>query len=292
MNFERIDNMAKAGLIVEGGASRTYFAVGAMDYLMENNIKVDYIIGSSAGIANSVNYASGQKGRALKIALEHVTSKKYMGIRHLLNPKNRSYYNIKYAFNVVPTVHVPFDFEAFAKYTGEVKAAVTNVETGCAEYLDVEGNDNNWRVVLASCSLPIMFPPVEIDGKTYLDGGIADSIPYMHAIEEGCDKIIVILSRERTYSKDSGKGTAFASFLYRKYPEFVKVLKNRPVMYNEQREKLFELEKQGKAIIIEPESTKGWKRCENRREFLQDIYDKGYATAKNKFEEIKKYLTD
>ena len=282
--------MSKTGLIVEGGASRSYFAVGAMDLLMENNIKIDYIIGASAGIANAVNYASGQIGRGLDIALNHVTSKKYLGIRHLLNPKNRSYYNIDYVFREVPKDHVPFDNETFLKFDGKVKAAVTNVETGKAEYLDVDSNDENWSVVLASCSLPIMFPPVEIGGKTYLDGGIADSIPYMHAIEEGCDKIIVILSRERTYCKSSGKGTKAASFLYRKHPEFVKALENRSKMYNEQRETLFRLEKEGKAIIIEPKSTKGWKRCENRREFLQDIYNQGYKAAKEKIEEIKEYL--
>jgi len=282
--------MSKTGLIVEGGASRSYFAVGAMDLLMENNIKMNYIIGSSAGIANAVNYASGQIGRGLEIALNHVTSKKYLGMRHLFNPKNRSYYNIDYVFREVPSVHVPFDFEAFAKFDGEIKAAVTNVETGKAEYLDVEGNDENWSVVLASCSLPIMFPPVVIDGKTYLDGGIADSIPYMQAINDGCDKIIVILSRERSYSKSSGKGTKVASFLYRKHPEFVKTLENRSKMYNEQREVLFKLEKEGKAIIIEPESTEGWKRTEHRREFLQDMYDKGYEAAEKKIDEIKEYL--
>lgn len=282
--------MSKTGLIVEGGASRTYFAVGAMDLLMENKIDFNYIIGASAGIANAVNYASGQIGRGLKIALEHVTSKKYLGMRHLLNPKNRSYYNIDYAFREVPSVHVPFDNETFAKFDGEVKAAVTNVETGEAEYLDVDATDKNWSVVLASCSLPIMFPPVVIDGKTYLDGGIADSIPYMHAIDEGCDKIIVILSRERSYRKSSGKSTKAAGLLYRKHPDFVKTLENRSKMYNEQRETLFKLEKEGKAIIIEPDSTTGWKRTENRREFLQDIYNKGYEAAAKKLEEIKEYL--
>lgn len=287
---ERIDTMSKTGLIVEGGANRVYFAVGAMDVLMENNIKADYITGSSAGIANAANYASGQIGRGLEIALNHVPSKKYLGFRHFVNPKNRSLYNIDYVFRELPETVVPYDYDAFERFEGELEAAVTNVATGKPEYLKVTSMDKNWTVLLASCSLPIMFPSVKIDGKTYLDGGITDSIPYMHAIEKGCDKIIVILSRERSYVKKPGGGTKAACFLYRKYPEFVNALENRYIMYNEQRKKLFELEAEGKAIIIEPESTEGWKRTENRREVLQQMYDKGVDAAKNKLGEIKEYL--
>ena len=55
------------GLIVEGGARRTYFAVGVMDAMMEHNIAVDYIGGASAGIANAISYATGQKGRSIEI---------------------------------------------------------------------------------------------------------------------------------------------------------------------------------------------------------------------------------
>lgn len=282
--------MSKTGLIVEGGANRVYFSVGAMDLLMENNIKVDYITGSSAGIANAVSFASGQIGRGLEIALNYVPSKKYLGFRHFINPKNRSLYNIDYVFNEIPEKLVPFDYEAFNNFEGEIEAAVTNVATGKAEYLPVTSEDKNWSVVLASCALPIMFPPVVINGVTYLDGGITDSIPYMHAIEKGCDKIIVILSRERNYQKASGGGTKAASLLYRKHPEFVKALQNRYIMYNNQREQLFELEAKGKAIVIVPESTDGWKRTENRKEVLKYMYDKGYEAASEKLKQIIEYL--
>ena len=282
--------MSKTGLIVEGGANRVYFAVGAMDLLMENNIKADYITGSSAGIANAVSYASGQIGRGLEIALNYVPSKKYLGFRHFINPKNRSLYNIDYVFKEIPEKLVPFDYDAFDRFEGEIEAAVTNVETGKVEYLPVTSEDKNWSVVLASCALPIMFPPVVINGVTYLDGGITDSIPYMHAIEKGCDKIIVILSREKSYQKAPSGGTKAASLLYRNHPEFVEALQNRYVMYNEQRKKLFELEAEGKAIVIQPDCTDGWKRTENRKEMLKIMYDKGYETAQNKLEEIKEYL--
>ena len=49
----------KLGLALEGGANRGNFSVGAMDVLMEHEIWADYVIGTSAGIANGVSYALG-----------------------------------------------------------------------------------------------------------------------------------------------------------------------------------------------------------------------------------------
>ena len=150
--------MSKTGLIVEGGANRVYFAVGAMDLLMENNIKADYITGSSAGIANAVSFASGQIGRGLEIALNYVPSKKYLGFRHFINPKNRSLYNINYVFKEIPEKLVPFDYEAFDRFEGEIIVAETeNCETidltkedfadepvcSCCYYL---GDDKKWHI--------------------------------------------------------------------------------------------------------------------------------------------------
>ena len=55
------------GLVVEGGASRTYYAVGVMDAMMEAGIAIDYLGGASAGISNAMNYATGQIGRGIEI---------------------------------------------------------------------------------------------------------------------------------------------------------------------------------------------------------------------------------
>mgnify|MGYP002508701979 CR=1 FL=1 len=43
----------------------------------------------------------------------------------------------------------------------------------------------------ATCSVPMLCEPVEIDGHHYLDGSIADSIPIEHALECGCDKLVI-----------------------------------------------------------------------------------------------------
>lgn len=278
------------GLIVEGGASRTYFAVGVMDAMMEAAIPVDYITGASAGISNAMNYASGQIGRGIKIGTTEVPKKDYSGIKHLFNPKNRSLYNIDYVFRRVPEELVPYDYDEFEKFSGYAEAAVTNVETGKAEYIKIENPRNGWDILVASCSLPIMFPIAKINGKRYMDGGIADSVPFKRALEVGCDKIIVILSRERSYVKSEGSGEALSSIIFRRYPQFAKALKERSIMYNSQRKELFGLENEGKAFVIEPYDTSNWKRTENDGEKIRAMYDEGYKTGAALIPQIKKYL--
>lgn len=270
----------KSGLVLEGGASRGYFTVGALDALIDLGFKTDYLIGTSAGIANGISYVSNQRGRGLKIGLEYLCDKRYMGLRHLINPRKRSYYNVQFVFDELPNKLLPFDKEAYDNSGCRVVAALTNLETGKCEYHDVTSEDRQWKKVVASCALPIMFQPIEIDGQLYMDGGITDSIPFQKAIDEGCDKVIVIITRERSYTKEVEPAIGISSFLYRKYPNFTRALKNRTDMYNEAHQKLLELEKAGEIILIAPEEdTSSWKRTEKRPEEIQKMYDKGYATV-------------
>lgn len=278
------------GLVVEGGASRTYYAVGVMDAMMEENIPIEYLGGASAGISNAMNYASGQIGRGIEIGTTQLPKKEYSGFKHLLNPKNKSLYNIDYVFRRIPEELVPYDYDKFNEFTGFAEAAVTNMETGKAEYMKIQSPEKGWNVLVASCSLPLMFPAAEIDGKKYMDGGIADSVPFRRAIDAGCDKLIVILSRERSYIKKAGKGEALSARIFSKYPEFSKTLKNRSVMYNSQRDELFSLEKEGKVFVIAPKNTHTWKRTENNPQKIKEMYDEGYNTGKEMIPEIKKYL--
>lgn len=268
------------GLVLEGGASRGYFTVGALDALIDIGFKTDFLVGTSAGIANGISYVSNQRGRGLKIGLEYLQDKRYMGLRHLINPKKRSYYNVDFVFDELPNKLLPFDKEAYDNSGCRVVAALTNLETGKCEYHDVTSDDRKWKKVVASCALPIMFQPVEIDGQLYMDGGITDAIPFQRAIDEGCEKIIVIITRERSYIKDLEPAIGISRFLYRKYPNFKKALGNRTEMYNQAHQRLLELEKEGRIILIAPEEdTSLWRRTEKRPAEIQKMYDTGYKTV-------------
>ena len=78
----------KVGLVLEGGAMRGMYTAGVLDIFMENNIKVDGIVGVSAGVLFGVNYLSKQKGRVIRYNKKFIKDKRYMGLRSLITTGN------------------------------------------------------------------------------------------------------------------------------------------------------------------------------------------------------------
>ncbi|MBR5156046.1 MAG: patatin family protein [Clostridia bacterium] len=284
----------KLGLVLEGGASRSLFSCGVMDALLEEEIFADYVIGVSAGIAYGTSYVSRQIGRNLELSVGYMHDKRYMGAKHLFDTKNRSYYNKAFAFHAIPKEIVPFDFDAFAKNSvdKEVIAVLTNLNTGKPEYhnLPCDDWDRHIDLIWASCALPIIFKPEKIDDNLYMDGGISDPIPFRRALDDGCDKVIAVLTRERSYSKSGALSETLASRIYSKYPEFSKTLLARHENYNRSRKELFDLSDKGELFVITPTDTTGFSRTERHPEKLRAMYDDGYNTAKKVMPQLKEYI--
>lgn len=280
----------KVGIVFEGGALRTVYSCGVMDALLECDIMADYIIGVSAGASYGVTYASKQIGRNYDIIKHYTLDKKYMGIGNLINPKNRSYFGLDYVYDTIPNKIVPFDYEAFKDYDGEFYAVVTNVETGQPEYISPDRGDTTHHVLRATCALPLMFPIIKYKGKSYMDGGISDSIPYEKALQDGCDKVIVVLTREKGYVKDTDVTVKLATKKYKKYPNFCKAMLDRADRYNASIEKLCKLEDEGKVYVMRPTSTKGFSRVEKDMNKIEALYKDGYKQTYDKIEDIKNYI--
>lgn len=281
----------KTGIVFEGGASRTAYSCGVMDSLLDNNIFIDYVIGVSAGISFGISYSSRQTGRNKRIFAEFMHDPRYMGIRHFLS-KKKSYYNFDFAFEEMPERYLPYDWEGYKKYGENANAVITNIETGLPEYYPVTCEDKKWTLLKASSSLPILFPPVEFKEKNYLDGGITDSIPFEKAFQDGCDKVIVVLTRERGFVKKKESLLPLIKIAYRKYPEFIRAMENRHIMYNEQLRKLEILEKEGRVMIIAPSDTHKIGRTERNPEILIPYFEEGYRDTEKIIDKIRDFITE
>lgn len=279
----------KIGLVLEGGAMRGLYTAGVIDVFLENDIKVDTIIGVSAGALFGVNYKSRQKGRVLRYNKKYAKDKRYMGTRVLLTTGD--IVSKKFAYNEIPMKLDIFDNETYMETQEEFYAVVTNIETGKAEYKKIDNTHDKVQLeyLRASGSMPYVSRIVKVEGQKYLDGGLADSIPVEKMMEMGVDKIIVVLTRTIDYRKKQGKGR-MAKIKYRKYPNFIDTLNNRYLMYNNQVEKIIELEKENKIFVIRPTRKVQVARVERDEERLQEMYDLGVQDCKNKLEELKKYL--
>ncbi|MBO5266510.1 MAG: patatin family protein [Ruminiclostridium sp.] len=279
----------KTGIIFEGGASRTAYSCGVMDCLLDNEIYIDYVLGVSAGIAYGVSYSSRQKGRNYAIFEKFVEDPRYMGIKHFLG-KKRSYYNLDFIYGEMPDKYLPFNWDAYMKYGMTSYAVITNINTGLPEYYRIDKVDKNWKILRATSSLPILFQPVEINGNLYLDGGISDSIPFEYALNNGCDKVIVVLTRERDFVKKKESIIPLIKIAYKKYPKLIEAMENRHIMYNNELEKLRKLEKEGKALVIAPANTHNIGRTERKSSILLPYFKEGYDFTSTIINEIKSFI--
>lgn len=159
----------KLGMVFEGGANRTVFSCGVMDAFLKERLMPDYLIGVSAGIAYGVSYLSGQKGRNIEVVENYIADKRYMGMRHLFNRNEKAYFNTKFVFEEVPNELIPFDYDAFAAYPGKVEAAVTNIHTGKAEYVEVPRGRGHARYAGGELFAADSFPASEA-WQTLLSG--------------------------------------------------------------------------------------------------------------------------
>ena len=195
----------------------------------------------------------------------------------MINRKNKSVYGLEFSYETIPNELVPFDYDAFRAWNGEFYAVVTNVVTGKPEYMRFTGEDRTNTLLKATCALPVLFPYIYMNGTPYLDGGLSDSIPYERAFADGCDRVVVVLTREKGYKKETTSSTKTLARAYLKYPELSKDLLKRAGRYNRCLKKLEKLEKEGKVIVIRPESTAGFSRLEKDKNKIMNLYDDGYT---------------
>lgn len=278
----------KTGIVLEGGGMRGLYSAGILDVLMENEIWADGIVGVSAGAVFGGNYKSKQIGRAIFYNKEVCKDSRYGTIRSLI--KTGDMFEVEFCYHEIPEKLSPVDHNTYEKNPVEFYVTCTDVNTAEAVYHKSVTMKESLKWIQASASMPLVSRPVEIDGKEYLDGGIAESIPIDFFRTKGFDKNIVILTRPRGYRKGKNKMILASKIFLKKYPAVIKAMKNRHIGYNQTLEKVFELEKKGEVLVFCPQKDVMVSRTESNPEKLQMIYDAGRKDALERLEELKKFV--
>ena len=112
-------------------------------------------------------------------------------------------------------------------------------------------------------------------GGEYLDGGTTDPIPFEKALADGCERIIVVLTRHREYVKSPEPMHGVYARALRRHPAMVRALEERHLVYAREREALFALEKEGRSIVLAPKTPLALSRFEKNREKLEAAYEQG-----------------
>ena len=281
-------NNKNTGLVLEGGAMRGLFTAGVIDVLMENGIAFPAFVGVSAGAAFGCNYKSRQIGRALRYNKRFCRDPRYCSFRSLF--KTGDVFGAQFCYHEVPNTLDPFDGKAFNENPMAFYLVASDVETGKPFYKRLDrADDTAYEWIRASASMPIVSRVVELDGKKFLDGGVTDSIP-LAFMERQYDRNVVVLTRPRDYQKQPTSKLWLYRLTLRKYPNMLRAVRERHLMYNEQRAHVFAQEKAGKAFVICPDKPLEVGRMEHDPEQLQKAYDTGRQTALRQLGAMKRFM--
>lgn len=279
----------KAGLILEGGAMRGMFTCGILDVMMENGIRFDVVAGISAGAAFGCNFKSRQIGRALRYNKTYCRDPRYCGFRSLV--KTGDLYGADFCYREIPDELDVFDRETFRNDPTEFCVGATDLESGRIIYHTcVDGGPVDMEWIRASASMPLVSRIVEIDGRKYLDGGVADPIPYGFVENQNCDRYVTVLTQPKGYIKQKDPTLPMVRIKYRKYPEFIKASEQRHLIYNKQTEDIAEREKNGEHFVIRPPEPLNIKRASKDPDELERVYRIGRREMTNRLDELKEYL--
>ena len=285
--------MSKTALIVEGGGMKCAYSAGVLDKFIDDNITFDYCIGVSAGSANALSFMAGQRDRNRRFYTDHIDEPGYFGLKSFL--KTGNIFGLQYIYSDLTNSDGadPLDFPAIMANPAEYWLVATDAETGKPAYFRKEDMaQDDYRLVMASCALPAACKPIEINGRFYYDGGVTDAIPVQKALDDGCDKIVAILSKPRGYVKNPEGMRFLYSRMCKKYPKTIEALDNRHLMYRESQKKLYDLEAEGRAFIFAPSNPPKMGTYTMKREVEQQLYDLGlsdYAALKDK---LAQFLND
>lgn len=279
----------KKGLIMEGGAMRGMFTAGVIDVMMEAGIEFDGAIGVSAGAAFGCNYKSKQIGRVIRYNTRFSKDKRYGGFRVLL--KEGNFYSKKFCYEDVPLKYDIFDYDTYERNPMEFYIVCTDVDTGKAEYHKYENrHDHGLEWIRASASMPLVSQMVEIDGRRYLDGALADSIPVQYFESIGYDRNIVILTQPAGFRKQPDSLLPVMKLYYRKFPKLLEAIITRHEQYNASLAHIACREAAGELLVIRPLERLPIGRTEKDSDKLRQVYEIGRRTAEARIEEIQRYL--
>ena len=282
----------RVGLVVEGGGMKCAYSAGVLDAFLDEGIQFPYCVGVSAGSANTASYLAGQRGRNIRFYMEHTQEPDYFGVRPYIHTRNA--FNLEYIYGTLTNTggRDPLDYDAVIKNPARFRIAATDAETGRPHYFEkTDMGPYDYRVIMASCALPALCRPVQVGDRFYYDGGVSDAIPVQRAFDDGCDRVVVILSKPRSFEMAPEKFHFAYSLACRKYPQTVKALEKRHIMYRGQQKLMYRLESEGKAFLFNPSEDLRMSTYSMDPEANLVLYEQGIAHCRERCEELKRFMS-
>jgi len=198
-------------LVLSGGGGRGAYECGVYKYLEEVGLIPDILVGTSIGAINAAAIASGKSAAELEQAWLKTRTRDIQRFWRL-RPWRAIYdtspwYRTLYRF---------VDFERLSRTDKRLLITATEVEAGDLRVFDNREVTITPKHILASCSIPLVYPWTRIEGSHFWDGAVMANTPMGVAIDAGADEILVVLLSpvgERRISPPRWPWEAFAVML-------------------------------------------------------------------------------
>ena len=180
--------------VLGGGGMLGAAEVGMLRALFERRIRPDLIVGTSVGAINGAFVAADPTPAAvdrLRKVWEALASKGVFTGSVLARVgtlvRTRTHLHPREPLRDLLTAQLPV--RSFAELPVPFQCVAASIERAAEQWFT---DGALIEAVLASCAVPGLLPPVEIDGEHYLDGGLVHSIPVGRAVALGADTIYVL----------------------------------------------------------------------------------------------------
>ena len=270
----------KTGIIDVGGGYRDIYGAGILDVCLQEQIMFDVCVGVSAGSANLASYLSGQMGRSYKNYIDYVFRKEYMSVRNWL--KKHNFTDTSYLYDTIwgSKGEDPLDFQAMMAHPARFFVAACDACSGALLWFDKTSFAQDcYDVFKAACALPVINSVVNIGSSLLYDGGMVDPIPVRKAFEEGCDKVVVILTRPTGVPREQGIDRLAARLIEKSFPAAAERIRTRCERYNEGVDFALKMQEEGRALVLAPDNIDGLTTLTRDRAKLQTLYEKGVRDA-------------
>lgn len=279
----------KTGLIIEGGGMKDAYSSGVLDAFLDNGITFDYVSGVSAGATCGASYLAHQRGRNRRFFTIHPMRPEYFGLRAFF--KSGDIFNLHYIYDTLTNSDGAdaLDCDTLLAGPEEFVFVATDAETGKPYYMskdDIVKDD--YRCFRATCALPVLCRPVSVNGHKLFDGGVSDSLPVKKAIENGCDRLVIILSKPLNFVMEPQKHMPAIRVILHRYPRIATALERRYIMYNHEHDIVMKLAARKKVFLFAPAEKLSTYTMDT--EVLDRLYREGLKDAATRIPAMMDYL--
>ena len=130
---------------------------------------------------------------------------------------------------------------------------------------------------------------VEVQGYRLLDGGVADSIPLSYFEQHGYDRNVVILTQPKGFVKERNTLMPLMRVGLRKYPNMIKAMDERHLMYNNELEYVAQAEQEGRCLVIRPDGKIPIGHISHAPDEMHHVYELGRQVGERYIDRIKDF---